>query len=105
MSKILTILLIIIATKSFSQIPEDAIRYSWLTQSGNARTIGIGGAIGALGGDMSSNFVNPAGIGFYRTGEFSFSPTISLNKLKTSFRGNFNDATKNNFSIDRKSVV
>ena len=98
MPKILTFILIFIAAKASAQIPEDAIRYSWLTQSGNARTIGIGGAIGSLGGDISSNFVNPAGIGFYKTGEFSFSPTFSLNNLKTSFRGNTNEAKKNNFS-------
>ena len=105
MPKILTFILIFIAAKASAQIPEDAIRYSWLTQSGNARTIGIGGAIGSLGGDISSNFVNPAGIGFYKTGEFSFSPTFSLNNLKTSFRGNTNEAKKNNFSLGTTGLV
>ena len=105
MRKIITTLLIFIAAKATAQIPEDAIRYSWLTQSGNARTIGIGGAIGSLGGDMTSNFVNPAGIGFYRTGEFSFSPSFSFNNLKTSFRGSSNKAKQNNFSFGTTGLV
>ena len=105
MQKIFTLFLLFVAIKTTAQIPEDAVRYSWLTQSGNARTIGIGGAIGSLGGDLSSNFVNPAGIGFYRTGEFSLSPTFSLNNLKTSFRGNTNEAKKNNFSFGTSGIV
>ena len=105
MQKIITILLIFITVKVQAQIPEDAIRYSWLVQSGNARTIGIGGAIGSLGGDLNATFVNPAGIGFYRTGEFSFSPSFSFNNLKTSFRGSSNNAKQNNFSFGTTGIV
>jgi hypothetical protein len=61
---IMTILLS--ALYSFSQEPADALRYSWYIQQGTARQQAIGGAMGSLGGEISSSFVNPAGLGFYK---------------------------------------
>lgn len=75
------------AQQASAQIPEDAIRMSWTTPSGTARNQAIGGAAGSLGGDITSTFVNPAGLGFYKTSEFVFSPGISLLNGKGSFRG------------------
>jgi hypothetical protein len=71
----------------FAQVPEDAIRMSWNVPSGTARQQAIGGAMGSLGGEISSTFVNPAGIGLYKTGELVLSPGLSLLKSKGSFRG------------------
>ena len=50
-------------TFSFTQSQEipDAIRYSQDNLSGTARFRAMGGAFGALGGDLSSINVNPAG--------------------------------------------
>jgi hypothetical protein len=99
MFKILPIILLSITTAAIAQTPEDAIKYSWLTQGGTARTMAIGGAIGSLGGDVTAAFVNPAGIGFYKTGEFSFTPSFGLKNTNSNFRGNNFDSKKNNFSI------
>ncbi len=77
----------------FAQLPEDALRVSWTTPSGTARSQAIGGAMGSLGGDISSNFVNPAGIAFYKTGEFLLSPQIQFQKDKSSYLGGNNTAT------------
>ena len=99
MQKLLSLFICFVAAKSFAQIPEDAIRYSWFTQNGTARTLAIGGAMGSLGGDISATFVNPAGIGFYKTNEASISPGFLINKIKTEYRGTqFNDS-KNKFSL------
>jgi long-subunit fatty acid transport protein len=70
-----------------AQIPEDAIRLSWITPSGTARHQAIGGAMGSLGGEISSTFINPAGLGLYKTGEFVLTPGLSLLKGKSTFRG------------------
>jgi hypothetical protein len=51
-----------------AQEPPDALRISWNQQAGTARSMSIGGAVGALGGDLSTVYVNPAGIAFYKTG-------------------------------------
>ncbi len=70
-----------------AQIPEDAIRMSWNPVSGTARSQAFGGAIGALGGDISTVFVNPAGLGVYKTGEFVVSPGLYLLNGNSDFRG------------------
>ncbi len=99
MQKLFSIFIFFIATKSFGQIPEDAIRYSWYQQNGTARTVAIGGAMGSLGGDISATFVNPAGIGFYRTNEASITPGFLMNKIKTDYRGTQLSDSKDKFSL------
>lgn len=69
-----------------AQVPEDALRYSFFSQNGTARNLAIGGAMGSLGGDISATFVNPAGLGNYRTGEFVFSGGWNLQRNRTDFR-------------------
>jgi hypothetical protein len=70
-----------------AQLPEDALRMTWTTPSGTARNQAIGGAMGSLGGEITATFVNPAGLGLYKTGEFVFSPGFSFLNGKGSFRG------------------
>ncbi len=59
-----------------AQNAADALRYSFLELGGTARTIGLGGAIGAFGGDFSVVSVNPAGLATYRSSELTFTPTL-----------------------------
>jgi hypothetical protein len=84
-------LFLMISLPVAAQFPEDALRTSWNTPSGTARNQAIGGAMGSLGGDISALYVNPAGLGLYKTGEFVFSPGFSLLKNKGNFRNT--DAT------------
>ncbi len=94
------------ALNLYAQIPEDALRMSWNIPSGTARSQGIGGAVGALGGDITSTFVNPAGLGFYKTNDVVFTPSIGLVSNKGNFRGTDNtSATKNSFSIGTSGAV
>ena len=60
---------------------------SWSVPSGTARNQAIGGAMGSLGGEITSVFVNPAGIGSYKTSEFVFTPGISFFGGKGGYRG------------------
>ncbi|MBR2493152.1 MAG: hypothetical protein IKB64_06820 [Paludibacteraceae bacterium] len=53
----------------------DALIASSNELNGTARFMSVGGAMGALGGDASTIFYNPAGIGIYKSSEF----TVSLN--------------------------
>ena len=70
-----------------AQEPADALRFSWTVPGGTARTQAIGGAMGSLGGDISATFVNPAGLAFYKTGDFVFSPIVELNNQKATYFG------------------
>jgi hypothetical protein len=99
MKKYLLVLNLIISTAIFAQTPEDALRYSFYPQNGSARNLAIGGAMGSLGGDITATYVNPAGLGFYKTGEFVLTPGFLLNNNKTNFRETANKNKKNAFGF------
>ncbi|THU38083.1 aromatic hydrocarbon degradation protein [Niastella caeni] len=88
--------LVLFGRQAMSQLPEDALRMSWNTPSGTARNQAIGGAMGSLGGEITSTFVNPAGLGFFKVSEIVLSPGFTMARSKGSFRET--DATGNNLS-------
>ncbi len=63
----------------------DVFRYSEQPIIGTARFQGLGGSHAALGGDASSVFTNPAGLGFYNRSEFSLSPGIRLQNVGATY--------------------
>jgi hypothetical protein len=79
--------MVVCAQQLNAQVPEDAIRMSWNVPSGTARNQAIGGAMGSLGGEITTLFVNPAGLGLYKKGEFVLSPGVSFNQGKGFYRG------------------
>jgi hypothetical protein len=89
----------------FAQEPADALRYSWLTQSGTARQQAIGGAMGSLGGEISSTFVNPAGLGFYKTYDFVITPGFNFLKNKSSYLGRTEADNKSNLAFGTTGFV
>ncbi len=73
---------------SFSQqYAFDALKYSFPFQIGTARYAGMGGALGALGSDISCIGNNPAGIGMIRNTEFSVSPAMFFNFTEADLDG------------------
>lgn len=61
--------LFFVAASTFAQGEIDALRYSKNDLYGTARSMAMGGAFGALGGDQSGVSINPAGIAVYRSSE------------------------------------
>jgi hypothetical protein len=57
----------------------------------------MGGALGAVGGDFSSLSINPAGLGIYRTGEFSLTADYNSYKADAGYLGN--TMTDNGFKM------
>ncbi len=90
---------------SFSQSPDDVLNNAWFIPNGTARSNAIGGAIGALGGDITSSYVNPAGIGFYRTREIVISPAFMLNNNTADFRGTGSKINKSGFLLGPTGAV
>lgn len=105
MKKYLLLLFLYPAADTFAQIPEDAVRYSWYPQNGTARNLAIGGVMGSLGGDITATYVNPAGLGFYKTREFVFTPGIFLNKQKANYRETSTTEKKNAFGLGPTGFV
>lgn len=105
MKKYLLFPALLISTLIYAQIPEDALRYSYFPQNGTARNLAIGGAMGSLGGDITAIFVNPAGLGNYKTGEFVFTPGFLMNNNKGNYRDNQNKIKKNGFALGTTGFV
>lgn len=103
--KLVPVICMMIAVRSIAQVPEDAIRYSWLTPNGTARNQALGGAMGSLGGDISATFMNPAGLGLYKTGEVIISPGFNFLNNKTDFRGSAASDKKSYFNFGTSGVV
>jgi hypothetical protein len=64
---------------------EDALLYSRNMLSGTARTTGAGGAFGSVGADIGSMSINPAGLGLFRSTDFSITPGLKLSYNKANF--------------------
>jgi hypothetical protein len=60
----------------------------------------MGGAFGALGGDLSVLSVNPAGLGIYRSSEVTGTLGLSTVNSSTNWYGKVKDVSKTNFSQD-----
>ena len=80
-----------------AQEPADALRFSWTNTGGTARQQAIGGAMGSLGGDISAVFSNPAGLAFYKTGDFVLTPIYQMGKTKSSYFNRTEKDEKNKF--------
>lgn len=94
-----------IAWQVTAQNEADALRYSYLSPQGTARSMGFGGALGAIGGDFTSLTVNPAGIGVYRSSELTFTPSLKLNSSNSTYTGAATSDNSTRFNINNFGVV
>lgn len=65
----------------------DAYQLSQGDLKGTARFVSMGGAFGALGGDLSTLTQNPAGIGVYRSSEIGVTMDINMQSTKSNSMG------------------
>lgn len=106
--KISLLLLSFIFTFSIvmAQDPTDALRYSFLTgEGGTARNQALGGAGGSLGGEFTSLFLNPAGLGFFKTGNFLFTPSYFFNTNNTNYLGSEGSSNLERLNIAASGIV
>ncbi|OFX44286.1 MAG: hypothetical protein A2046_13550 [Bacteroidetes bacterium GWA2_30_7] len=83
----------------------DALRYSQNFYGGTARSVSMGSAFGALGGDFSCLSTNPAGIAIYRKAELTFTPSIHYAINKSGYLGNEFSDYKYNFNFNNIGLV
>ncbi|HEY1113800.1 MAG TPA: aromatic hydrocarbon degradation protein [Chitinophagaceae bacterium] len=93
------------ALLAHAQEPADALRFSWTVPSGTARHQAIGGAMGSLGGDPTALYVNPAGLAFYKTGDFVLSPSYRFGKNKASFLDRKSQDSDEKFTLGTTAFV
>lgn len=73
---------------------------------GSGRTQAMGGAFTALGGDLSSAYINPAGLGFYNRSEYGLSVNVVGNNNSTNYINNsLNTQTQSSGDIGQLGIV
>lgn len=65
----------------------EAINFTQQDLNGTARFMSMGGAFGALGGDLSSISVNPAGIGVYRSNDIGITMGLDCQSATSNSDG------------------
>jgi hypothetical protein len=85
--------------------PEEALIFSQTNPGGSARVQSMGGAQVALGGDYSSAFSNPAGLGFFNKSEVTFSLGTNFYNSSSSYLGTNTSDSKSNFNVPGFSIV
>jgi hypothetical protein len=84
---------------------DDALRYSQIFYGGTARFTSMGGAFTALGGDLSSISLNPAGTGVFRSSEFSLTPQLFYNNKSSVWNDSNNSNFKYTFNLGQIGIV
>lgn len=83
LAKSATAAILLMSVSAYSQNEFDALTLSQSQSGSTALSTGMGGAGGSMGGDMNAIGINPAGIGVYRKQEFSFTPVLKINSVRS----------------------
>ncbi|WP_273390548.1 OmpP1/FadL family transporter [Barnesiella viscericola] len=89
----------------FGQGVVDALKYSQQDIRGTARYMGMAGAFGALGGDITTLSQNPAGIGVYRNSDIAATIDLSNQVSSVNTAGVKSTDNKFNFSCNNFGFV
>lgn len=96
------IVLVAVPLISGAQTMYDAMNYSQNNYTGSARTIALGNAVTAVGGDLGTIGINPAGSAVAGYSQFQVTPTISISSVDAIYSpwGESNYNTPN--TVDHK---
>lgn len=83
----------------------DATNIAQRELNGTARFVGMGGAMGALGGDISTIATNPAGIGIYRSNDAMLTFGYSITGAESDYVGSKFEANKYRWNFDNAGFV
>ena len=83
----------------------DGVKFTQKDLNGTARFVGMGGAMGALGGDVSTMGVNPAGIGIYRSNDVMTTFGFSAYGSESNYGGQKLNIDKSRMSFDNIGFV
>jgi len=96
---------LLLSTEAGAQTIYDAAKFSGSDLNGTARFVGMGGAMGALGGDISTIGTNPAGIGIYRSNDLMTSFGFNYKTSESNFNGSIMNTDKFRGSFDNIGFV
>lgn len=82
---LIAITLLMTAVTAGAQTMYDALTYSQNNYYGTARSIGMGNAMTAVGGDLGSVGINPAGSAVYNYSQFTLTPNMTISSMNASW--------------------
>ena len=100
-----SVVALLFACGAGAQTVYDAVNIAQRDLNGTARFVGMGGAMGALGGDLSTMGTNPAGIGIYRSNDASVTFGYNINSTDANYQGNTFSNNKYRWSLDNAGFV
>ena len=92
-------------SSAMAQTQYDAARYAGSELNGTARFVGMGGAMSALGADISVIGTNPAGIGLFRSHDVSVSFGFNKNQTESNLEGVMMKDDRTRASFDQAGFV
>lgn len=93
--------MVLVANGIKAQEIRDAVRYSQDNLNGTARFRAMGGAFGALGGDLSAIGINPAGSAIFNNNQVGFSLNNSHNTNNSDYFGGKTTDDSNSFTMNQ----
>ncbi len=97
--------LIYAALTGYAQTADQALLFSRTSPLGTARSQALGGAMGAVGADFSSTFINPAGLGLYKRNEANASIAINADLTQTKYLGLTSEDGRTSMHVPSFGVV
>ncbi|SDG24225.1 hypothetical protein [Chitinophaga filiformis] len=105
LSLLLAVALAAMAYPVTAQTLQEALKFSSDISVGSARGQAIGGATGALGGEIAAIYVNPAAAGFFQHNDLSFSIGYQHIKNTDTYLGNKDNAKKGSLKFDNFTLL
>lgn len=96
---------LLVTANAYSQTIYDAVKFTNQDLNGTARFVGMGGAMGALGANISTIKTNPAGIALYRSNDVMTSFGVSTDNVESTFVGKTFDSNRFRWSFDNMGFV
>ncbi len=105
MRKTAIIVLLTMATSAFAQTAYDGLIFSENNYEGTARSVAMGNAFTALGGDLGSVTINPAGSAVAGYSQFSLTPGLTISSSTAQGVSPFTDGTLPYFEREMRSSM
>ncbi len=105
MKRHITFILVLVCSIASAQNINDVLRYSSENLQGTARFQGMGGAFGALGGDLSALNVNPAGSAVFNNNLATVSGTLYNRNNAIRYNGSLSDTAASYAEINQAGGV
>ncbi|MBR5175641.1 MAG: TonB-dependent receptor [Bacteroidales bacterium] len=81
----IAITLMLAAVTAGAQTMYDGLTFSQNNYYGTARSMGMGNAMTAVGGDLGSVGINPAGSAVYNYSQFTITPNVTMSSMNASW--------------------